>query len=428
VHIAIFEPRPEGHHYTYIKRLLPAVADLGQQVTLVTSPEGVASPEYHAEIQSLEHLCAVDTSISLNRSGHKVGNFWGLATDLRRIAVDLAADHVLVPYADGMIQMVGFGSITGRFSRLPGVEFEGLMMRGSFAYQRPTLREAVRARTWLALTAAAPFRVVHHTDPIVVGALKRRAPGLSRRTRLIPDPVERFDPIARDEARRRLGIREDGRYIGCVGIMDRRKGIDRLIRAFVAARLGAADRLLLAGKQEPAIRELLAAEAADAVRDGRIVALERYISDEEFCLSVAAMDVVCTPYPPEGGHSGSSSIVVHAAGQGRPVLGSAFGWIGDTIQRFGLGRVADVTDTAAFARAISASIGAADEYRITEGGRRFAEFHRPDNFAACFTRRLRERLGLPAHTGLRTWDWVLEAAAEPAQPALDRSRTTARPG
>jgi len=257
-------------------------------------------------------------------------------------------------------------------------------------------------------------------DPIVVRALQRRAPGLWRRTRLIPDPVECFDPPARAEARRRLGIPEDGRYIGCVGYMDRRKGIDRLIRAFLAARLGRTERLLLAGGQESAIRELLADEAADAVRERRIITLERYISDEEFRLSVAAMDVVCTPYPPDAGHSGSSSIVIHAAGQERPVLGSASGWIGNTIQRFGLGQVCDVTDMVAFARAISASLDASPDYRISESGRRFVEFHRPENFVACFTRRLRERLGLPDPSGLPTWDWVLEAGAEPAQTTPGR--------
>ena len=427
MHIAIFEPNPDGHHYAHIRRLLPALAALGQRVTFVTSREGVASPEYAAQIKSLERLCAIDSSISLNRSGSAAGNLRGLAADLRRIAIDLAADHVLIPYADGTIQMVGLRSITGRFSLPAGLELEGLMMRGSFAYNRPTLREAVRARAWLALTAAAPFRVVHHMDPIVVRALQRRAPGLWRRTRLIPDPVERFGPLARAEARRRLSIREDGRYIGCAGYMDRRKGIDRLIRAFLAARLGRTDRLLLAGSQESSIRELLADEAVDAVREGRIVTLERYISDEQFRLSVAAMDVVCAPYPPDAGHSGSSSIVIHAAGQERPVLGSASGWIGDTIQRFGLGQVCDVTDLVAFAGAISGSLDASSDYRITEGGRRFAEFHRPENFAACFTRRLHERLGLPGPTGLRTWDWVLGAAPEPAPPTRVRRSAAVRP-
>jgi glycosyltransferase involved in cell wall biosynthesis len=314
----------------------------------------------------------------------------------------------LVPYADGIIQMVGLRHLMGRFSLLPGFELEGLMMRGSFAYNRPAPAEAVRGRVWLTLTGAAPFKVVHHLDPIVIRALEQRSPILSRRVHLIPDPVERFDAPAKPEARRRLGIGEDGRYIGCVGIMDRRKGIDRLIHAFLAARLGRTDRLLLAGRQESAIRGLLADEAADAVREGRIIVLDRYISDEELRLSIAAMDVVCAPYPPDAGHSGSSSIVIHAAGQERPVLGSAFGWIGD------------VTDTGAFASAISESFDAGGEFRMTEGGRRFVEFHRPENFAACFTRRIRERLGLPADTGLPTWDWVLEATSESVQPTRSR--------
>ena len=427
MHIAIFEPNPDGHHYAHIRRLLPALAALGQRVTFVTSSEGVASSEYEAQIKSLEHLCAVDSSIQRDGGRPGIGHVTGWASDLHRIAIDLAADHVLIPYADGTIQMVGLRRIAGGFSLPPGCELEGLMMRGSFAYNRPTLREVVRARAWLALTAAAPFRVVHHMDPIVVRALERRAPGLWRRTHLIPDPVERFDPPARAEARQRLGIPEDGRYIGCVGYMDRRKGIDRLIRAFLATRLGRTDRLLLAGSQESSIRELLADEAADAVREGRIISFERYLSDEEFRLSVAAMDVVGTPYPPDSGHSGSSSIVIHAAGQERPVLGSASGWIGDTIQRFGLGQVCDVTDLVAFAGAISGSLDASSDYRITEGGRRFAEFHRPENFAACFTRRLRERLGLPGPTSLRTWDWVLEAAAESAPPTRARRSAAVRP-
>jgi glycosyltransferase involved in cell wall biosynthesis len=408
MHVVIYEPSPGGHRYTHIKRLLPAVAKLAQRITFVTTREGVASPEYEAQIKGVEHLCEVETSIVLD--GSAFGSFRDRAEDLRRVATQLAPDHLLVPYADRTIQMVGLRSLMRLFSLPEGLELEGLMMRGSFAYKRPTLREVVRARAWLTLTAAAPFQLIHHMDPIVIRAVEDRAPDLWRRMRLVPDPVERYEPPSTGEARRRLGLREDGRYIGCVGSIDRRKGIDRLIRAFLAARLDRGDRLLLTGRQEPAIRQVLIQEASDAIRQGRIVTLDRYITDEEFRLSIAAMDVVCTPYPPDGGHSGSSSIAIHAAGQQRPLLGTSFGWIGDTIQRFELGRAADVMDVLAFARGVSASLDASNEYRITEAGRRFVEFHRPENFVACVTRRLRERLSQPADAGLRTWDWVLAAA------------------
>jgi glycosyltransferase involved in cell wall biosynthesis len=414
VHIAVFEPNPSGHRYTYVRRLLPALASLGQRLTFATSREGIASIQYRAQISGVERLCEIDADMSLGTGGRFQAGLRSFAENLHRVAVDLGADHVIVPYADGMIQVVGLRRLMGRF-RLPGgVEIEALMMRGAFAYAEPGIRETARARTWLSLTQAAPFAVVHHIDPIVVSELAERAPALARRVRLIPDPSEQVDFMTRTEARRTLGLPEDGRYIGCVGSMNRRKGIDLLVRAFVAASVARNDRLLLAGPVGPAVAALLAGMAADAVRGGRIVVLDRYLSESEFRVAIAAMDVVGAPYPPD---SGSSSIVIHAAGQERPVLGSDAGWVGWTVRRFGLGTTCDTRNTEAFANAVSGSLDASVDFRSSEGGRRFVAFHRPENFAACFTRRIRARLGMPAQVGLPTWDWVLEAARDSDRPA-----------
>lgn len=407
--IALYEPNNDGHRYTHLKRLIPALAALGQ-VTVVTSAEGAASKQYEAQLRGVSNLFTLDASMPLtNPQGPAYLKH--VMQHLRRVARTPGVDHVLMPYADGTIQQAGLARLTARFGVPAGVEIEGLMMRGLFAYDdRPTLMQRVKARAWLALTAASPFGVIHHMDPIVVRAVLARSPRLARRMTLIPDPVEPFVSPGKTFARRALGIPEDGRYAGCVGYQDTRKGIDRLIRAFVAADLPPTDRLLLAGGHAKEIREMLAGEFAGAVASGRIVSLARYISDEELCLGVAAMDVVCTPYPPDSGHSGSSSIVIHAAGQERPVLGCAFGWVGDTIRRFGLGWECDVLDPTAFARAIARSLDEAGTFRLGEGGRRFVEFHRTDNFVACFTKRLRERLKMPPIGGMREWAWVMEAA------------------
>lgn len=409
MHVVIFEPNAQGHRATHVRRLLPDLAALAGRVTLVTSPSGRASQEYQTQVKPIEHLCTVDESVPFSTANVGMRAFDGIAGHIVRIARRLKADHILMPYSDATIQMAGLRRLTGRFFLPRGVEVEGLMMRGTFAYERPaTLKEHLTRRIWLTTTAAAPFRVVHHMDPIVVAATRTASPRLARRMRLIPDPVEAYQPPTHAEARRRLGLRDDGRFIGCSGYQDRRKGIDVLIRTFLTAGLGPTDRLFLAGKQEPQIRAMLAGEAAGAVRDGRILSIDRYISDEELRLSIAAMDVVCTPYPPDSGHCGSSSIAIHAAGQSRPVLGCNAGWVGDTIPRFDLGWTCDVLNPEAFRAAVRAGLDAAPGFRLTEGGRRFVEFHRPDNFVACFLHRLKERLGRPQSDLLRTWDWVLE--------------------
>lgn len=414
MHIALYEPNSEGHRYTHVRRLIPALAQLGT-LTFVTSHEGVASPEYAAQIKPVEHLCTVESSMSFDKKAPIKHNLRSMTRHLRRAAHDLKADHVYMPYSDGTIQLAGFLRLSGRFPLPPNVELEGLMMRGAFAYSPSRgLRHALRTRAWLLATRASPFHTIHHMDPIVVRAIQARSPALARRVRLIPDPVEPFTPPTRQDARKALGIPDDGRLIGCVGYQDRRKGIDLLIRAFLAANLPPTDRLFLAGKQEAAIQSLLGGEAAQAVREGRIITLARYISDEELRLGVSALDVVCTPYPPNAGHSGSSSIVIHAAGQGRHSLGTDHGWVGDAITRFGLGSVCDVDNQPAFAAAIRASLEISHQFTLPEAGRRFVAFHRPDNFTACFTRRLRERLGLPQAEGLLDWEWVQAAHSTPS--------------
>lgn len=409
MHVIVYEPNPHGHRFTHVKRLVPALAGVATKVTLVTSREGAASQEYAVQLKGVESCFALEASMPLGDASDK-GYLKHLAANLKRCARDLGAQHVLMPYADGTIQTAGMMRLGGQFSVPTGVEIEGLLMRGAFAYDtRRGLKAWARRRAWLMLTGAAPFGLIHHMDPLVVRAIQRESPGLARRVELVPDPVEAYSPPSRREARKRLGIPEDGRYIGCVGLQDTRKGIDRLIRAFLAAKTAPDDRLLLMGGHAKEIKDILAGEAAQAVSSGRIVSMARYITDEELCLGVAAMDVVATPYPPDGGHSGSSSIVIHAAGQGRMTLGCDFGWVGDTILRFHLGEACNVLDQGVFASAITSSLEKSVTFTLSEGGRRFVEFHRPENFVACFTRRFRERAGAPPAPALRRWAWVLEA-------------------
>lgn len=412
MHVVLFEPNYHGHRLVHIRRMLPTLASLPVKITLVTGAASRGSREYQDQIAPLEHLLTLheQPAYPLDDGAAYIKR---AALEASRVVRTLRPDHMYVPYADGTVQHMGMRRLTGRFPVPRGVELEGLMMRGEFAYaQSPGLKARLRHAAWIQAVAASPFRTIHHMDPIIAEAMRARSSSLASRVRLIADPVEAFGPMSKAEARRRLGVPTDGRYIGCVGYQDTRKGIDLLIRAFIQADLPPSDRLLLPGGQEKPVKALLEGEAAPAVASGRIIPIGRYISDEELMISIAALDVVATAYPPNAGHVGSSSIVIHAASQGRPVLGTEHGWVGQTIRRFGLGDTCDVLHTDMFARAIRASLDRSMTYRQGEAGRRFAEFHRPENFVASFLRRLRERLNLPQPQGLRDWSWVLEASED----------------
>lgn len=286
-----------------------------------------------------------------------------------------------------------------------GVQSEALFFRGGFAYPAASVKQRLfRELSWR-VAHRSPYTRMHHLDPIVYDWVGARGGKEAERWRLMPDPVNAPAPMSKGDARRMLGMEEGGRVVGCVGMIDDRKGADLLCRAFARAKLGAEDRLLLVGGHNAVVRGILNGECAELVRSGRIVGIDRFVSQAEMDAAVMAMDLVCTPYPE---HIGSASIVIRAAAAGRPVLGSDYGWVERTVRQFGLGWTCAVRDLDAFARALERAMEGAAAWTMSEGARRYVEFQSPENFARCWMALLRERLGLPEEPMLRTWGWVME--------------------
>jgi glycosyltransferase involved in cell wall biosynthesis len=408
--VLVFEPDFGGHHFAYLRLILPAFSELAGSVVLSTTTAALDSPQYQTLLRPLSCRVELDAlpparGALLSRSVH---NLQSLARAVRRIR----PDHVIVPYADGISQLLGATRPWPLISR--DVHLEGLLFRGGFAYPTTSLRRRAFTRASWTLATRASWSRIHHLDPLVLEAVRRRGGTFASRCDLMPDPVEPTAPSDRVTARRRLDIPEDGRYIACIGALDRRKGVDLLIRAFAGAALRSTDRLLLVGQHEPYVSAMLREEYAPLIRQIRIVSIDRFASPSDFDAAVQSADVICTPYP---AHVGSASIVIRGAAAGKFVLGSTYGWIGATIQRFKLGRVCRVGDALEFASAIKESLALAPEFSLGEGGRRFVEFHSPENFVGCWTSYARGRLGVPEAAGRRTWEWVLEALDRPAPPS-----------
>jgi glycosyltransferase involved in cell wall biosynthesis len=401
--VLIFEPDHKGHHFTYLRLLLPALRDLGVEIIVCTNPEAPASAEYAEQLAPLADCFTMDSSVPL-LMGSPLKSALRRADDFVRLLRRYRPDHVLLPYADGITQVLAAGRLLGRGALPSGVETEALLMRGRFAYPPSDFRDAVYSRVLWTLLGRAPWHVIHHLDPVPFELVARAGGDLARRSHLMPDPVEPLPAIDRQTARRKLGLPVAGRYVGGCGLIDRRKGADLLIRAFAAASLRADDRLLLAGRFAPEVRQMVDTEYAQLVRSGRICALDRFLSDEELDAAVLALDVMCTPYPR---HIGSASIVIRAAAAGRPVVACDFGWMGYIVNKFALGRTCNVHNAGELAAAIGTALEGSSAYRPSEAARRLVAYHTPDNFRAAWTARLRERLGLPRIAELRTWGWVV---------------------
>ncbi len=401
--VLVFDPSMSGHHSFYLRLLLPALLELSPDVTLVTGHGASESREFQIQLQEVAERVRVESVVpplegSLVKRGATMHRF--LTSAIER----LRPDHVYVPTADHLTQMM---SLRRRPAKLAdGVEMEALMMRGGFAYPYRGLAQWVQDRLSLLAVERSPWKILHFVDPIPYAMLQRRGGSISPRVRLLPDPVETQAPKDRGTARSRLGVPETGRYLGSVGLMDERKGIDLLIRAFASMQREPDDRLLLVGRASPDVQDLLTGAFAHLVDEGRIISIDRYVTNEEFSDAVSALDVVCTPYPQ---HVGSASVVIRAAAAERPVVSSTFGWVGTVVPRLGLGWSCDVSDNAALVSTITTALQRSADFRASEAAQRFVRYHSVKNFQAAWTARLRDRLGLPPTTQ-RSWNWVLGAS------------------
>lgn len=406
MHVVIFEPYPQGHRFTYVKHVINALSGLPIRLTLATSPGASTSEPY------LQQLAPIRSSFEMheayakrlpNQSKYRLA--WYHAGLLAKAAADLRPDHLIMPSADGTLEMLGARRLALQSS--VRTELEVMLMSTSWTYETPgSLKRRLKAGAWSTLVGASRVRTLHVIDPTVFRAYRALAPSIALRTELAPDPVESLPDVSIAEARRRLNLAESGRIISCVGGMDERKGVDLLINAFLAARTSPDDRLLLVGKQSAGIRAILANQAADALRAGRIITIDGYVTDEQMNLAMAAANLIGVVYRH---HTSSSSILIRAAAQGRPVLTTDLGWMGETCTRFGLGRTCNIRDPQLLTEALTQSLDESTSFTPDPASQRFVQFHSIENAYTFWSKRLRERLRLPA-LPRHTWDWVLETA------------------
>lgn len=403
--VAIMEQKHVGHYYSYVRLLVEAVRPLVDDVVLLVSPEGASSPEFRTELADAARSLDVRPALRLLRPGMLASSLDSVE-NLHRALRDASPDVLLVSTGDQLAEAAGLASVVGAGKVRRRVHCECLMTRLTFTY--PDSVRRVPARVVLSGLRRSPFDPIHIIDVLAYQWIRRFAGGaLAEKFRLHPDPVAPAAEVSRTTARERLGIPNTGRYLCCPGQINTRKGVDLLIEAFGSADLRSDDRLLLVGKTNDKIRELLAGDRfRDLQAGGRLQLIDRHVSPEEFALAFRAADVIVCPYPLQ---PHPSSIAVNAMAAERPVLGADSFWIGQMVPMFGMGWTVDVKDPTAFAAALRASLESAPRWRRSEAARRLVAFNSVDAFKSAWTVSIRNMLGLPPAEDVRSWSWVMEA-------------------
>ena len=390
--VLIFEPNPSGHRFQYAETVIRAVSEFTTDIVFATTGEATQTAAFREYIEPLLDLIQLDTSAvpppasPLREAIRKTAAF-------HRAVKKHQPDQIYVPTADGFVQLLGISNLLGFRSVKQEMELEILLMGGHRYFQSNHWKLKLSRRLWMAALRASGATVIHVLDPWLREkiASSSKSPSFSAKLHDIPEPVESINVTNQDEALRQLGISPHGRTLGFFGAVNRRKGADLLLRAFAESRLAPNDKLLLMGKIDKPIRDLLNEECAELLASGKIILFDRFVSQEELQLGLSAVDVVCAPYPH---HPGSSGFVVRAASVKKYLLATDFGWIGKMVNRFDLGKTCNVRDTKEFSTAISEALDQSQQYQQGSKSEEFVRYHTVQNTQSHWTKRLRERLGM----------------------------------
>jgi glycosyltransferase involved in cell wall biosynthesis len=397
-----------GHHYQYVGHLLPSLIGTVDEVVVAVTQEGLQSPEFESALAPYAARVRFEPLLPAASPWLPMAERWRVHRALRAAVAAIRPDYVLIPSGDAQATAMGWYRATGRGS-LPGaVPCEVGIHFGSAGDATPQqrLRDAINQMN----LAFAKLRRVHLINFLFYETLQ--ASRLRSRFTLMPHPVAVNPRLGKADSRRRLGIPEDGRYIGLAGSLDSRKAIPELLSAFRAVSSAPDERVLLAGWMNDTHRRTISESFSDLVRQGKLIVLDGFLSTESYQTALSALDVVCTPYP---GFAGLSSTLLEGVAAGRPVLANRSGWMHALVERFRVGWTCDVTEHSAFAASIRTALDEASDYCETEMVRRLLAFHDIRNFAALWGQGISEWLGRPVPRAL-DWAWVEESMSE-SRPA-----------
>jgi glycosyltransferase involved in cell wall biosynthesis len=397
--VLIIEQTYDGGHYlSYVRHLVQAFAPLGCEIVVAVPNAALESAQFKTYLSPHRSRFQLE---SIQPREYASTSVWKIIqTDARvyRELIDrVRPDAVYLPTLEQRTAQW----LALRHSGLSQLHCEGLLLGLPAAYG---MSRRAPFFTRMALRAM-PFDIVHYMDPVTFDWVSSKVGGKTgRRARLIADPVEPLSLPTRSKARAMLRLPEYNKLIMSIGMQDHRKGIDYLISACACWRPTEPASIVLAGSLSAQIRQLVTNDYRHLVDDGRLIVLDRYLTNEELGACYAAGDLIAAPYRP---HLQSSGIVLHAAAAGKMVLAANNGWFKYMVPKFSLGRLCDPQDPELLVETLDTALHEAEGYKLSAAAKRLLEFNRSENFVLQWRRELSRIMGKPEASPPRAWKWVL---------------------
>jgi glycosyltransferase involved in cell wall biosynthesis len=330
-----------GHHLKYASMIAEGFHARGYDVIYASDDRAFSSPEYGQYLRKHEGWLR-RFSLPSSKNGHLPG-IVGRAIWVLRIVLRFRQHAIFLPYLDSFFCLFGMAAAVMRFFGFRFPRMEGILMNCDFTDAGMQTRLAVRMKDYVsrAVLRSGVFSRVILIDDVAFSKLYDCSPGGGMV--VCPDPVDDAPHMSVPDARQMLGIPLGARVIGAFGCLSKDKAVDLLAAGFLDRAPRQDEYMLLMGEQETSLREELGRLLAGREEAGRVLIMDRLVSQQELLAGINAVNVVAVTYPY---HMGSASFLIRAAAAGKPVLASDVGWIGCTMSTYRLGRTCDVLDKA----------------------------------------------------------------------------------
>ncbi len=373
--ICIYEPRTEGHHLVYLRHVCEAFLAAGVQVTVACENRETRRERVDAE---MVHLWSrVERVLLFEEGGRPLhdGKMRAASAVFRQSGADLLFFN-------------GFDEVSSSLCRRAALGiFPAADLRGKMAgiFVRPRFLESDEASSFGNRWKRAGFerlmrkgwiRALFLLNERLVSELEGRFG--AGRFQSLADPAWGNYRHGKSESRRALGLPERGFLLLQYGTASPRKGLPFLLRAMLQEDDRGEVVLVCAGECAKAAEA--SAEGRRLLECGRLVLLDRYVSQQEEEQLFCGVDAVALAYE---GHYGSSGVLVRAAAAGCPVLATDEGLVGWRVRMDGLGAVFAPGDLAEFWNQLRGLKARSEAERVASAARleAFAQMQSPQAFA-----------------------------------------------
>jgi len=334
-HILLFTAKGTGHNLIYLKILLDALLIKKYKITIALPKSCLKSESFKYHIQRFTNKIEIvlhtgsNTTNSFINSWHECIRLKDTISLMKETpSVVLAPNGSQIPFLWPL-----FRSIYSR--QLKQVEkFQFGMLSTGIDFSARTFKSKIVNKLRVMLLSLNPPSSLKTIDAYGFQLLESKFTSLKRIFSLVPDPMDTVELVDKKQARNYFNLPEKSFIISISGALSShpRKNTKLLIDATLSTQTNKNIVLFIAGKLTDELNCYIKDNSAKTY--GRIITVNRYLSDEELTIATCASDVVCTPY---SDHFAPSGIILRAIKCNVPVLVPKYHWFNFMIKNFNVG-------------------------------------------------------------------------------------------